>query len=120
MHIALVEGQYRDTPLACTMGLLQWGAIRPEDASVAIQAQPGDLGKMVKHPPPQTRAHTHTQGSPVNSAGLSISLATERSWDRFADWLFLEVGGGSRASRASDPRTPVWPYRLNRETWEKW
>ena len=36
VHIALVEGQHGDTPLACTVGLLQWGATRPEDASDAV------------------------------------------------------------------------------------
>ena len=46
LHIALVEGQHRDAPLACTVGLTD----------------------------------------------------------------------GERP----DPRTPVWPYRLNRETWQKW
>ena len=57
MHIALVEGQYRDAPLACTVGLLQWGATRPEDASVAIQVQPGRPGK---NGTTLAHAHTHT------------------------------------------------------------
>ena len=52
VHIALVKGNtgtHRGPP--------QWGATRPKDASVAIQAQPGDLVKMVNPPPP----HTHRQ-----------------------------------------------------------
>ena len=44
-------------PKACYNG----GATRPEDASVAIQAQPGDLVKMVKH----THTHTHLRGIPT-------------------------------------------------------
>ena len=43
---------------------------------------------------------THT-GSPATSTGLSVGLATERSWDRSPDQACLEAGGGSRASRAS-------------------
>ena len=56
MHFAVVGGQYGDTPLACTVGLLQWGATRRGDASVAMQAQPGDMVTMVNPPPP-----THTR-----------------------------------------------------------
>ena len=55
----MVEGQYRDAPLPCTVGMLYRGATRPEDTSVAIQAQLGDLVKMVK-PPPHTYTYTHT------------------------------------------------------------
>ena len=46
-------------------------------------------------------AHSHTQGSPAHSTGLSVGLATVRSWVRSQEWAGLEAGGGSRASRAS-------------------
>ena len=59
-HFALVEGQHRDTPLACTVGLTKWGATRPEDAGVARQAQPGDLVKVVTPLLWRARTHTHT------------------------------------------------------------
>ena len=41
-------------------GAHQWGATRPEDASVAIPAQPGDLIKMVQPLLSHTHARTHT------------------------------------------------------------
>ena len=44
----------------------RWGATQPEDASVAVQAQPGDLVNMVKPPaPPPPPPHTH-----IRCAGL--------------------------------------------------
>ena len=47
------------------------------------------------------QTHTHTQGSPAHSTGLSVGLATIRSWDRSPVRACVEAGGGSRASRAS-------------------
>ena len=38
-------------PWPVTEGLHQWGATRPEDASVAMQAEPGHLVKMANNPP---------------------------------------------------------------------
>ena len=46
--------------------------------------------------------HTHTHiGSPAHSTGLSVGLATVRSWVRSPERACLEAGGASRASRAS-------------------
>ena len=53
------------------------------------------------HPPTPTHTHPHTQGSPVNSTGLSIGLAIERSSDQSPDWACLEASGGGRTSRPS-------------------
>ena len=62
---------------------------------------PGGWGVGGQQVTPACSQHSRHTGSPANSTGLSVGLATERSWDRSPDRACLEAGGGSRASRAS-------------------
>ena len=55
----------------------QWGAIRPEDASVAIQAQPGRPGKNGSTPFAHAHTHAHTQTMPNSKASILIICSLE-------------------------------------------